>query len=857
MGKFFSRFGIYILAFILPIILMGMVFVLWGVYPFGGQSILMADQFTQYIQFYNHLFNVIFGRGSLLYSWEAGMGLNFWGTFSYYLASPFSFIVLLFERSNLPEAFIILTLIKIGLSGLTMSFYITKMFELNNTTKILFSTQFALISFGVGYYFNIMWLDSIYLLPLVLLGVEKIYRGKYLLFTISLSVLFISNFYMAYIVGVFTFLYFIITSVSNSTFSAKTILSNFVRFIVCTVIAAGISGIITIPTYIQLKSNEYQPFIWSGLLDPTFGFFEFIHKLYNSSTNLLELPNVYSGLLVLLLAPLFFLQTTIKTKEKILYFILLGFLFLSFQIKGLNIVWHAFETPTGYLHRFGFVFSFLLIYLAIRSYMVFNKENLPALVVISFINVCILILLTEITPDLMSTKKALLNILLITIFSFLLYSKIMIKKYHFFFAILLLIFSCIDLSVNAFSHVKTLNSYPGYNTARHQYNPENPAFEQIINEMNNRDNSLFRMNTPIRITPNDSLRFGYKGMSNFNTLSNGTLHEFMNELGYSTTLGARSLMQNNGILSTDALFGFKYMVTDQQINKHGYEKVTCSNGICLYENKNSLPIGYMVDKRQAEFHSEDDNPFEKQNQFLGSSGDTGGYFSQEEPSATSYSNLEVRNEENILYIKKINPNEPGYINMKFNLKGQRQFYTLLDAGKGFAGFNDTKVYVNEQLLGVYPTYHNERVLDLGAYENEIVNIKIEFLVPETQLVKQMFYSLNMESFNERIMDIRSQSLDVSEWKATSVKGEISTDKANTLFLSIPYDKGWTANLDGRSVPIEKVGGFLGIFVEKSGTHRIEVSYLPKGFVIGSIISGISLIVLIVLNILFRRKGASI
>ena len=116
----------YFISFLLPFLLSGVVFVWLGVYPFGEHSILMADQFTQYIQFYNHLYDVLKGNDSLLYSWEAGMGLNLWGTFAYYLSSPVSIFILLFERSNLPEAFIFMTLFKIGLSGFMMNIYLKK-----------------------------------------------------------------------------------------------------------------------------------------------------------------------------------------------------------------------------------------------------------------------------------------------------------------------------------------------------------------------------------------------------------------------------------------------------------------------------------------------------------------------------------------------------------------------------------------------------------------------------------------------------------------------------------------------------------------------------------------------------------
>lgn len=322
-------------AFAIPFLLLGLVFVAHRVYPFGGHSMMMADQFTQYMPFYHHLYDVVKGDGSLFYSWESAMGLNFWGTFSYYLSSPISILVLLFPQTHLPEAFILMTLTKIGLAGLTMYLFLAKTEgQQQPLHTLMFSTMYALMSFTIGYFFNIMWLDSLYMLPLVLLGMEKLFQQRYTLLTLSLALLFISNFYMAYIVGIFTFFYFLAKSFLYESITIKPILRNFAAFMICTLLAFGISAFITIPTYLQLKSNEYPPFDWNSLFIIDVKFFELLAKLYNSGEILLERPNIYSGLLTLLLFPLFFLSQKVLAREKIIYFFLLLGLVLSFQIHG-------------------------------------------------------------------------------------------------------------------------------------------------------------------------------------------------------------------------------------------------------------------------------------------------------------------------------------------------------------------------------------------------------------------------------------------------------------------------------------------------------------------------------------------
>ncbi|WP_462410947.1 YfhO family protein [Neobacillus sp. Marseille-QA0830] len=865
MKNLFNRSGGYLLAFLLPFILLGGVFAVWGVYPFGDRSILMSDQFTQYIPFYQHYYDILKGKGSFFYAWEAGMGTNFWGTFAYYLASPLSPIVLLFNQKHLPEAFIIMTLAKVGLSGLFMYLFLSLQFKSERTIKWTFSTFYALISFSIGYFFNIMWLDSIYMLPLVLLGVERLFRKKYLLFLFSLSILFISNFYMAYITGLFTFLYFVLRNFLESNSNWKVILLRFFSFFACVFAAGGISAFVTVPTYLLLKVND-QPANWSGALQPAFGFFEFIAKLYNGSINLLTMPNVFCGLLVLLLVPLFFSSPKINSREKIVYFLLLCILFLSFQIDGLNYIWHAFEKPSGYLQRFAFVFSFMLIFLAFRAFLVFEKENFPSLLKTYSGHVFLIMILTALVPESMSIRKALINISLLTLYSLILYGKIVVvpKKQHYI-AMLLLFSACLDMGFNAYSHVKTLNSYLGYSFTRNQFELKSSDFIQLINDLNKKDKGFYRIGTAmslpwdksqeyrhftgdVPIDVNESLLYRYKGMSNFNTLSNGTLHQFMNRLGYSSTLGSRSLTQNKGILTSDSLFSFKYLITDQPINKHGYEKVRCKETACLYRNINAMPIGFMMDDIPTAIQVESKNSFEVQNHFLGPKGTNIDYFVPIKAINIQYHNVEINNNGGMQYVKKIDAQQEGYMEMTFDVKGEKQLYTLMSLGNGF---NQTKVYVNGGSFGLYPTYHNDQVLELGAFTDETVKMRVEFLTQETVLSNQLFYALDIPKFEQRINELKSNSLKIKSWSDTSIQGTINAKKSNTLFLSIPYDKGWNASIDGRKMPVRHLGGFIGLNVQ-SGKHNVKLSYSVPGLKIGIIITVLSFIGVIGAFLIRRR-----
>ena len=190
-----SHYFFLLLSFFIPFLIFGAVLAQFGVYPFGDKSILTSDMFSQYIQFYNRLYDSFYSGKSLFYSWEAGLGLNLVGVIAYYLSSPLSLLILFFERPHLPEAMILLTLCKLGLSGATMFLFLNNFATNQKYKSLIFSTMYALMTFSISYSFNLMWLDGIYMMPLIMLGVERlITKGRYTLFLSYLGHYFYSEF---------------------------------------------------------------------------------------------------------------------------------------------------------------------------------------------------------------------------------------------------------------------------------------------------------------------------------------------------------------------------------------------------------------------------------------------------------------------------------------------------------------------------------------------------------------------------------------------------------------------------------------------------------------------------------------
>ena len=117
----------------------------------------------------------------------------------------------------------------------------------------------------------------------------------------------------------------------------------------------------------------------------------------------------------------------------------------------------------------------------------------------------------------------------------------------------------------------------------------------------------------------------------------------------------------------------------------------------------------------------------------------------------------------------------------------------------------------------------------------------------------LYYPQNVTQLHEKI---QTQKIDIINYTNQSIEGTVTSDSKKTLFLSIPYDDGWTATVDGEKAKINKIGTALSGIDISSGTHSIVLNYVPSGFEVGMIISimgGMFLLIFFVTEIKKNRK----
>ena len=307
-------------AFIFPILVCCLGFALTGVYPFGSRSALIIDGVHQYLGFYKELSHQLGSGGNWMFS-AHGMGYNFYSVFSYYLSSPFSLLILLLMQiMYVNEAVTIAVLLKIGLSGACMAWCIE----------------------------------------------ELVSRGHWRKYTLVLGYCIISNYYMGFILCIFSLLYY--AAVYIGTEKRKDPLwRSGIKFAGASLLSTAAAAVILIPAIFAVSETTAAKQAGFSLTTNTYGnLWEQLSRLlfdafpYATSADQASL-NIYCGCAALLFLGMYFFNTRISWRKKAVMAGLLLFYFSGFHFAALNLLLHGLHRPVGMPNRFAFVFIFLLL----------------------------------------------------------------------------------------------------------------------------------------------------------------------------------------------------------------------------------------------------------------------------------------------------------------------------------------------------------------------------------------------------------------------------------------------------------------------------------------------------------------
>ena len=845
MKLFFKTYWTYFVSFIIPIIIMIGVYLSQGIYWNSDTSPLLGDGFHQYVIFDIALRNILHGNGSLFYTFTSGLGLNFYALSSYYLGSFLSPLVYFFNLSNMPDAVYLTTLLKFGLIGLSTYFSLNKLFQsIPKPLKLALSTSYALMSFSVSQLEIKTWLDVFILIPLIIAGLHLlITEKKLLLYFTGLSILFIQNYYFGYMTALFLIFWYL----CQISWDFKTRKSSVLDFIVTSFLAGMASLILTLPTLFDLQTHGEKLTEVTKFQTESSWYLDLFAKQFIGSfdtTKYGAIPMIFVGLLPFILTILFFTMKSIKFHVKLIYAIFFAFLITSFYIEVLDLFWQGMHTPNMFLHRYAWIFSTLLIYTAaevlnrLKELKVWNFLVSLFLVVTGFLATIYLKSHYSFLTDL----NILLTLEFLGVYSLLLLA--IIKKFISvnLFAILISLFIMVEMSLNASSQMDGIAKEWGF-ASRSAYNRDIPAMESFSTYIGNQFTRTEKLETQ---TGNDSMKFNYNGISQFSSVRNRSASSTLDKLGFKSSGTNLNLRYANNSILADSLFGIQYNISENPIDKYGFQVIYQKDNLALYENQFSLPIAFASQSvyNDVKFNEHTlDNQASFLNQLANVNFD---YFSP-----IPYEKTE--NTDDLISVTS-SSNENATIQYQIEVPENSQVY-LSFTNLHFS--NDKQKKIDILVNGEKKTFTTDNVFsffNLGyTKEKKTFNIHVSFPGnSQVSFESPTFYRLDTQTLTEAIQKIKEQPVTVSTSK-NKVFARYDVKQDTSIFFTIPYDKGWSAYQDGKKIEIKQAQtGFMKVDVPK-GKGTITLSFIPNGFVVGAICSFTSLLLFGIYN--HKRKSS--
>lgn len=852
MKPLFSKYYLYPIIFIAAPLLLLLVYALRGVYPFGQGSVLALDLNAQYIYYYEAFRDAILGNKSLLYSFSRTLGGEMIGLYAYYLASPFTFILLIFPKKLLTEAILAMILLKTGAAALTIALYLKVSRKAKPAPMFLFSLMYALMSYMIVQTMNPMWLDGPIFLPLIILAVERlIERGRFGLLVVSLAAMFMANFYIGYMVGIFTAVYFFYyLYVGGAALTKPEKVKRFWTFAGASLLAAGGSMWLLLPTYYSLKMGKFgftSPDFMPRQQVDLFDIFSKMFPLTYDSVNYPGYPFIYCGLLTLLLLVLYFTAKQIPLRRKSGAAVLIGIFILCFTVSTIDIVLHGFQGPNWLNFRYSFILSFFLLTFAYEVYTMVKEIERAAMA-----RVCLALLLFAtfigklgyeyIKPErtLWSSYAGLVIYTLLLLglkesgsrpdFSFKWKKTITVPRRRLVEAALIMVVS-LELVLNASVLIAGAHEEVYYSD-RPSYRDYFERLYPAVDYLKLQDKSFYRAETVLRRTVNDPMALGIYGVSHSSSTLNSKVIDFMYKLGFSSRehwtryKGATPL--------TDSLLGIKYVLSESPPNKL-YEPLYSENDIAVYHNPYALPVAFPVHKDYAGLLLDSPDPFVNQNALLSSMlGRPGEKFFKLLPiKEFVFENMTGTEEDGFVSYSAVNPVENAHIEYILETAGENEIYMYLYSEYP----RKVNLWLEGEYLDTFFDYESTCIMPLGAHpEKESVSLITTPIEGEYYLNQNMFYYLDTPLLEAALEELRKKEAGVEKISETRLKITVEAAEGEILFTSIPFEEGWRVRINGEEAPAFSAAGALLAVELEPGRQVVELDFIPSGLIPGSAVS---------------------
>lgn len=764
------------------------------VYPFGDNSFLTNDLKYQYIDFFAWFRRVLLGEANLRYSFSQGLGMNTWGLYSYYLASPFNLLCVLFPADKLTLFVFVTTALKLGCIHISSAWYVQKRFGLSKPAAFLLSASFTFCSWTVSNLRNPLWIDCLILLPVCAYGCHELIRERRmarLVIATALNVMFC--WYTAYISILFLCIFVLVEFVdyvAAEGFSWKLMLDRAFRFAGAIVLGLLLSAWTFLPAILAMSKGgpvlALGPLLKTSLKSLIRGFIPTMW-INDEST-----PQFYCGIIVMLLAVSLLFNRTVSIKTRIATLAVTIILVASSVLSPLEYVWCGMRVPNGFYSRTAFLLSFFALWAAgyalqaLKEHPKLCRASRPAV---------ILPLLALTTIELFANAHSMWNQLYVS------YTE-----------------------DNNSAYVATATS-----TVKAIQDDDPTPFYRI-------DRTTTRVDSAAL---NEGLALGYDQLSSYSSANNPQAIALLNSLGYSSA-GEFSTRYAEPILAVDALLGVKYAITEQAPAGYVAMPKPCDTANAMYENPYALSLGIAASKDIQNCTLEGENPFEKQNDL---------YSKILGQKVELYTEIDAAKTADSQDAKQWSVTVPagsiGYLYINKDANAGSYWPIALTIDQRTINNEAWRFDNNIRQIADASDTPSQHTVSMGVAEG---------YTDMPQGDEPVFYALNLEAFKQIIDELKTSEFVPTVFEDGKVEGEYTAENDGNLLLSVPYDNGWSVTINGAAAELMPAAdkGMSCLNVQR-GTNNIVMTYKTPGALAGLAVSLTTVAALIAAGLYVRQK----
>ncbi len=878
----------------IAVLVMLFVLMCYKIYPFGDITILRMDLYHQYGPLYAELYDKFAEGGSLFYSWNSGLGGAFLGNLLNYCSSPFAIVMLLAGHYHMPGAIAAMITLKAALAAWTFAYFLRKSFDKNDFSVTAFSLIYTFSGWFIAYYWDIMWVDAFAVFPLVILGIEYIVNGKKpWLFTLSLAYIAFTNYYMAYMTVIMSVLYFIYyyfgrygliskldpmlkgkrivyvdddgnEVVTNAKPGFFDVLRNS-RFLVrgATFAFAGVlAGLLSVcallPVAFTLQTSSATGGTWPSTYKLYFGVLDFIANHFASleptirSSGENVLPNIYCGMLSMLLVPLYFFCSKIDFRQKIATSFMLVLFYFSFTLNYLNYVWHGMHFPNDLPYRWSFMYSFFLLLLAYSAFVHLRTFRYQHIVGVGIAVALVVAIVQKTGSKNVGDGTVYTSLAFIVVMTLLL---VIMQNRRWRKTSLELFLMCaviIEIVVANSGHYVASQSKTAYAGDWQSYQDVRELTEEL-------DADLFYRTelTGLRARM-DPCWYNYHGASTFSSMAYEPVAKLARKLGmYGNNINSYTYNPQTVIFNSMHAIKYLYDKTKDDFIKSDYiyERKMGDDTWTSYAYKYYLPIAYAVSPALLSWNTDATTPIDVQNGYISSAVGIDDVLVNIPIESAEYDNLKEFSQSELdqgsMSYTKINTgNDYCDVTFHFTMPKTQRLYIYIDC-------RDLKnaSFVSDSYTGTR-NFDEPMILDIGDFkEGEDVAVTLSINDSNSGKIKFRAAGLDIGKYTEAFNTIVSNGvISLTDFSDTHIKGTITVaNGARLLYTSIPYDEGWTVTVDGEKAELRKIGGaYLGVTIG-DGFHEVEFKYTPRGLYLGWLVSGTTILLIAAFVILYKKK----